>query len=307
MGATFVPLKHRPAGPLLDAPKDARWRDFAKCAWHAYWQMVHTARLSHRLPSLLAAHRRVQSQHHRWTAPRKLWHADDMICRFMTQFEEWQSRAFDLDEVDGYDKAPDGLGKMDLRTAFELVPDRRRENLVIDLHAHNRFDLLKTLTRDRIFGREAKSEIRINKWMTDFKVDEVCRRSQLPDSIQPFDKLLGGLEPSNYTVHYPYPPNQYHSVPNCLCVLADGSPIFRLEVLDPKEVTRFRLAELLPPWWGESAAILTRPEPGEGEYDFPFHDLDIHEGDEFGVDKLMEVGDAAKAQLATRGERKFGK
>lgn len=147
-----------------------------------------------------------------------------------------------------------------------------------------------------------------------FEVSAAIEHFSLPENLQELERLLGKTWPTTYRLHYPYlcdkagVPNHphLHTVPDCLCVTGDGSPIFRLQVMDKQTFNRFKLVVMMTPWWSMSTGIGEMPDPGCGEYDFPFYDFNINEGDEFDYAKLIEVIHRGIEQINSRGERKWG-
>jgi hypothetical protein len=289
-------------------------RNFLKAAWFVYWKMVRKAKRELKC-SLLAAHRHVQSQHP-FKIPRGVrldhhWKSDDFLALFMLQFEDWQVKDYDLDNL--YPREVDHAATMNrikpdmpLEKVFAIFSDERRDELVGDLWCRGHKKLLEQLFDDPIFGAEAKWEADNIQNREAWRVSEDARRAALHPNVQKIDSVLKDIvNASNYNVNYPWPPNHLHNIPNCLLVTADGGMIFRLEVLDPDTCTRFRLATLAPPWWKEYG-LLEPCEPGEGEYDFPFYDFDIKEDDVIDFAKLMEVLNRGKEQIVTRRQRKWG-
>ena len=69
----------------------------------------------------------------------------------------------------------------------------------------------------------------------------------------------------------------------------------------PDIANRFKLAVMITPWWSMSADIGAMPDPGCGEYDFPFYDFNINEGDEFDYAKLVEIIQRGIEQINSRG------
>lgn len=240
------------------------------------------------------------------------WHTDDYLVSFMLQFEAWQTVGYDLEAMHHSDilrSRWDTMTDTDTATVdrfLETLSHGQWGDLVTFFTATERWDLVRSLLSDPIYGADAAFELQSKEFSDNFEAEEKKRRAALPENVKKIDRRIRRLGPSNYSVFYPYPPNQYHQVPNCLCVMADGGPIFRLEVLDPEKVTQFRLAELMPPWWSLYGGIGESPAPGEGEYDFPFPDFEIEEGDSFDLKQLLEVIRAGAEQISTRGTRKFG-
>lgn len=317
----FVPLVHRPVLPLHGSKAGRRGMDqfhYLHVAWHVYWNMVRDLQEQEELDTLWEAHQKVQAAHP-FEVPEELSEAyttpDDHLLLFLWQFEEWQSRAWDLDELyddDNHEfrviqhRAVELINaQTTVEKAFELHPDDLRSDFVDQLWCRGHKHILEQIVDDPIFGEQAQQELFNMKRSEEFAISEVFRRSSLPEPVRQIDELISKAGPTNYSVHFPYPPNPYHNVPNCLCVLGDGGPIFRLEVLDPDTVSRFRLAEVMNPWWKDSG-LLEQCGPGEGEYDFPFYDFNIHEDDEFDHDKLMQVLERGVEQINTRSQRKWG-
>jgi len=312
--AKFVPLQHRPQLPYdpfaeHDPVYDPGYYDFVHVAWHVYWQWIETA--ARRQDCSLVEAR--QLVHRRGNLPQtsgdKPWSADDCLARFMLQFEGWQQKGYDLAAMHRKDRCRsryDGFRQMGVSKIAGLdlylsaLSYGEREDLVCFLMTDERWELIEFLVDDPIYGGDARSEIESRKWHEDFELAEQKRCAALPPNVQQIDGILARLGPTNYSVHYPYF-HPAHSVPNCLCVLGDGGPIFRLEVLDPDTVTQFRLAELMPPWWSLYSTIGEAPGPGEGEYDFPFPDFGFGEGDVFDLACLLEVIQAGASKISTRG------
>jgi hypothetical protein len=228
----------------------------------------------------------------------------------MLQFEPWQNKMYDLDRVHEMDRTgmPWEVGKnnaeMTLALFVTAVDNYTRSSLPSFLRYANRFDDMKSLFADPIFGDDMKFEYESHQRMQQHQIDEMLRIAQSHENVQEIDAIIRRGGPSLYNVRYPYPPNQYHNVPNCLCVTADGGMIFRLEVLDTQGLTRYRLAELQEPWWGKYRGLGEPMSPGDGEYDFDFPEFGIHEGTEFDHGKLIEIIRHGIERLNTRSERK---
>ncbi len=311
----YLPVQHRPTVPNNPTCHDTGFYKFARVAWYVYWTWVERSAQRNRC-SLSEARRKV---HRKGRLPARIddgppyWHTNDYLVQFMLQFEEWQTVSYDLDALHAADlcrstwESMTGTDTATVDGFLEALSHGQREDLLSFFTATERWDLVRSMLDDPIYGAEAAFELTSKEWSDNFEAQEKKRRAALPDNVKRIDRLIRRLGPSNYSVLYPYPPNQYHQVPNCLCVLADGGPIFRLEVLDPEQVTQFRLAELMPPWWSLYGAIGESPSPGEGEYDFPFPDFEIDEGDTFDLRRLLEVMQAGAEQIATRGTRKYGR
>ena len=327
----FTPISNRPVLPLSDNDRGATEQDplgmrqyhYKGIAWAAYWKMVHQTAKKHKL-RLWAAHQKLQKNHPIQVPDMGdrdyVWSGDDFLLLFMWQFEKWQIKTYDMDKI--YDEGNDLKhmvrimshrrveqinAQTSLEDAFELHDDDVRYDFVNNLWCRGHKHILEQIVDDPIFGHNAKFELASMGFSQQHAIDELFRRAALPDNIIKVDQISSKCWPSLYSVHFPYPPNQYHNVSNCLCMLADGGPIFRLEVLDPPLCSRFKLAELMSPWWSLNGRIGEHPGPGEGEYDFPFYDLDIVEGQEFDIDKLIEVMELGANQIAARGDRKWGK
>lgn len=95
----------------------------------------------------------------------------------------------------------------------------------------------------------------------------------LPKKFDKLHRIVGSAYPTNYSVVYPWthPLNQ---VPNCLAMLGDGFPVFKLEVINEN---KFKLAVLTEPWRGKD------------DYDFLFLDRGIKEGDTFDYVTLLGI------------------
>ena len=213
-----------------------------------------------------------------------------------------------------YDMARNGAN---LDTLVRALAAGEMEDLVCYLCAAERWDIVQSLVDDPIYGPEARCEIRIHATMTDHEVDEVFRRSNLPEKLDVIHRMLDKGWPTLYGLMYPWGKvqstfegiKQVHDIDDCLTVLADGGCVFRLQVLDAKDFTRFKLVELRPPWWcphptvGDEGFVT---DPVTAEYDFPFPDFGIEEGDEFDYDKFVEVVREGMARIAARSDRKSG-
>lgn len=324
----FTPIQHRPKLPLGENDTSKNEVDvlgmfqyhYKNLAWTTYWAMVRKTAKRCKL-RLWAAHQRLQKKHpfevpdmgdndHHWSE-------DDFLLLFMWQFEAWQIKTYDMDKI--YDEGDDFKyqcrvirhqrvelinAQTTVEDAFELHDDDMRDDFVSQLWCRGHKHILEQIVDDPIFGHNAKMELRSMAFSRQMAVDDLFREAAFPENVGILQDRIRRAGPSLYNAFFPYLPNQYHNVQNCLCVMADGSPLFRLEVLDSPSCTRFKLAELMPPWWGENAPLFERPEPWAGEYDFPFHDFDLSEGDEFDFSKLMEVVERGCEQINTRHERK---
>lgn len=310
MPKTYCPKKHTPTLPLSQNFMENR--KYVAVAWHVYWKMCQNAKGE----NLLEKHRLLQKMHP-FTPPDTdnvnnghYWSTDDFLVLFMLQFEDWQNKKYDIEYITSV-RPHQLIDLIDHTTTLDevfnvLTNDWNRHDVLDIIYCRDAFDAVRELSEDPIFGHQARFEIRQNEWKKNYEIDEVFRRSALPENIQVIDKMLSKLGPTNYNVMFPYPKNEYHSYDNCLCVLGDGSMIFRLVVLDPEHCTRFTFVEMSKPWW-KSYGLLGPCGPGEGEYDFPFYDLDISEGDELSLEKLIEVIERGSQQIMTRSERKWGK
>jgi len=303
----YSPKSNRPTLPAAITIENLHYR---QVAWYAYWKMCKKTAKSKNC-SLLEAHRHLQAKHP-FEAPNtetECWRSDNFMLLFMWQFEGWQLKTYDLEKIheDGKENFLDFI-KPDTSAeiCFTSCGDCARGDFICNLWCRDCWNVVKEMADDPIFGCEAKIELSINERRTEYKINEVFRLSALPENVHKLYEQIKGLGPSNYTVKFPYPKNQNHNVENCLCVMADGGPIFRLEVLDPEACTRFKLAELMSPWWSMNRRFGDTKEPGEGEYDFPFYDFNIVEGNEFDLEKLMEVIKRGCEQISTRSSRKWG-
>lgn len=299
----YVPLSNKPTLPI----KFAESYDYVKVAWHVYWQMCKKLQKKQNY-SLLEAHQSLQSKYP-FTLPEGIEKltTEDRILLFMWQFKKWQLKSYDLEKIKS--GGSNLTSSINIHTtaeeAFEYCGDANRSEIICELWCRDCWEVVHKFINDPIFGEEARSEIENYEWRRQHEIDEVFRISALPPNITKIYESIKILGPSIYNVFFPYPKNQFHSVENCLCLMADGSVLFRLEVLDPETCTKFKLAELMPPWWKETG-LLEACQPGEGEYDFPFYDFNIKEGDEFNLEKLMEVIEYGASQIGTRSLRKWG-
>jgi len=235
-----------------------------------------------------------------------------LIALFMEDFEDWldmprnRDALFFLNTLSGSEDWHE-QGKTDISLS-EFIGNLHyfcRESLISFLKVCGRLDDIKVLLGDPIYGYEAKFELGWTEMMENFDESERIRKSKFHPNVWKIQKIVEKGRPSLYSVFYPWEhPN--HNVPNCMTVMADGGPIFRLEVLDTENITQFRLVELMPPWWSMGGQIGEKPESGLGEYDFPFYDFDIDDGDDFDLEKLLEVLRAGVEQINTRGFRKYG-
>ena len=182
------------------------------------------------------------------------------------------------------------IGNMTVEEYLSYLPYETRNEFPRFLIYCNRFNNAEQFLNDPFWGDLAQEELDSHRRSQDFKVNEMMRIAQSHPHVQEIDEIIRKAGPSNYHVHYPYPPygegtadrdppagmKPFHNVPNCLNIGADGGPVFRLEVLDTEGLTRYRLADLKKPWW-------------RGEYDFDFPAYGISEGEEFDHTRLLEI------------------
>ena len=315
--------------------------DYQHAAWFAYWQWVQRLIDEEQCKTTMEARKIIHAQGNPPKPEPEEGHSfattDEYLVAFMGQFEEWQDGDYSREQHRAKDSEWEfgdfeidwaRIGKIkttSLDEFFIFLSWSRRENLISHLHGCNRWDHIKSLVDDPIYGEEAKFELQSDEWSKSFQADEVFRYSQLPEVAQEMLQIVKHGSPSNYSVHYPwvYPPEGFdieslpdgqqkdymrsvEQVPNCLCVMADGGPLFKIEVLDPNDFTRHRLAVLRDPWWSINGGIGETPEPWAGEYDFDFPQFGIEVGNEFGTEQLLEVLQAGVERINTRGDRKFG-
>lgn len=309
MKNNFLPCQNRPSSLKMQSiRKNADWNqhlNYSEAAWFTYWQMLEEIKGN---GSWWQAHKKIQ-QAHPFKIPEELKDEhltpDDLIIFFMGQFEEWQLKSYDLTSLYSmpykrfdYDIDKNGT----LEEAFELIPMHLKSDFTEVLWMREHVRLLELLKDDPIFGKQAELDLFGINWRKNHKINEVCRRSQLPDNIQKIDQIISKGYPTGYNVHFPYHhPN--HNVPNCLCVLGDGFPIFRLEVLDPEYCAKFRLAEMLPAWWRPK--LFTNEDPKPKQYDFDFYEEGIYENDEFDIDKLLEIMEKSIEKIQSRSKPMF--
>jgi hypothetical protein len=236
----------------------------------------------------------------------------NLIALFMEGFEDWLDMPHNRDALFFLNTLSGSVGwyeegKTDISLS-EFIDNLHyfcRESLVDHLKACGRLEDMKSLLDDPIYGYSAKFELEMTDLMENLDEADRIRKSKFHSNVWKIQKIVEKGQPSIYSVFYPWVhPN--HNVPNCMTVMADGGPIFRLEVLDTENITQFRLVELMPPWWSMGGGIGESPEPGLGEYDFPFYDFEINDGDVFDLEKLLEVLQAGVEQINTRGFRKYG-
>ena len=321
MKELFYPIRNRPILPVNADVSPERWRTalhYREIAWIMYWHWVEREARKHAC-GLMEARQIVFRQ---GTVCRKNdWVAHDCLCEFMMQFEGWQMQPYNVGRMLGRDNRR-GIGyrfnkhaviqivakkgiRPDLEQLLSMLNYCDRGELVSFLMSAEMWDEIDNLTNDPIYGKEAGFELNSKKWKDEYEASEKVRKGAFHPNILAIDKMISRMGPSNYNVLFPYPINEFHDVPNCLCIMADGSPIFRLQVLDPEHCTQFELAELMPPWWG-GTKLFQRPGPGEGQYDFPFFDFDITPGDQFDYHTLIKVIEKGVEQVNTRrrlGER----
>jgi hypothetical protein len=297
----FLPVRHRPKLPMgsygsNEDPELTRI-SFQHVAWHVYWTEVFKI-ADHRRVDVLQARvifhatgklpaRRAEREK---SGDESYWSCDDLLVAFMLQFEPWQNKMYDLDRVHEMDRTgmPWEVGKnnaeMTLALFVTAVDNYTRSSLPSFLRYANRFDDMKSLFDDPIFGDDMKFEYESHQRMQQHQIDEMLRIAQSHPRVQEIDGIIRRGSPSIYSVHYPYPPHGewapgsvvFHNVPNCMCFMADGGALLRLEVLDTERLSRYKLAELKKPWWN-------------GQYDFDFPHFNIREGTEFDHDALLTV------------------
>lgn len=265
--------------------------EFKQAAWIAYWQWVSKV-IKQSDCDFATARKKV---HAKGIMPQfdiepaetgSFWQVQDCVAEFMKQFPVWQQKEYNQDEIweARQTDAPDV--QLDIPTLLErgagvqlllhAMSYEERDRISYALVYAKAIDELKQLCDDPLYGVDAQLELRIYERSEKFRQDEKIRRAALPENVKQVDQILAWANPSNYVALYPYIAPQFHSVPDCLCVMADGSPIFRLQVLDPDKVTQFRLAGLMKPWWND-------------QYDFDFKKYNINVGDTFNLKTLLNV------------------
>lgn len=301
---TFIPAKKTIPVPRSEITVDSmRYTD---CAWHGYNVMVMEYSQKKKL-SLWEAHKSIQAKY-----PFKAegddianWTSGNCIVQFMQKFKKWKNKTYDLEHLNNIQRSitRDCIKfNMPLHKAFEFN-FWDLNSFAEHLWSQDMLNQLKELVDDPIFGTEAANNIRTLSFSRNFQIEEAFRRSNLHDNVKKIDQIISVSNQSSYNVMYPWPPNHNHNIPNCLCVVADGGCIFRLEVLDPETVTHFKLVNLINPWW-KVEGILAQCKLGEGEYDFPFEDFNVFEGDVFDLDVLLKVMQTGMDRINTRSERK---
>jgi hypothetical protein len=288
--------------------------EYKEAACFYYWQKIET--IAEEQGCSLADARKILHQSHEVPPvdekDYKQTDPGNLIVLFMEGFEDWQDTPHNRDalflmssvsgSVSWYEE-----GKTDISLS-EFIGNLHyfcRESLVDHLKVCDRLEDMKALLDDPIYGYSAKWELEWTETMANWDEVDRIRKSKFHPNVWKIQKIIEKGKPSIYSVFYPWVhPN--HNVPNCMTVMADGGPIFRLEVMDTENLTQFRLVELMPPWWSMGGGIGESPEPGLGEYDFPFYDFNINDGDVIDLEKLLEVLQAGVEQINTRGFRKYG-
>lgn len=332
---TFIPCRHRPILPRLsnvDQSDDIAItinRNFRLCAWVAYWEAVNKIREKKNVGILEARNLfhatgvlPKRSEQRKAEGDDSFWTADDMMVCFMLQFEKWQQKKWNINKLLTKDRLSCDLFNTVSRRGISLEAYFARfplslAGMVVDyLMIDDRLEDVKSLLDDPIFGDDAGFELRSRAILQNHAIDEFLRIAQSHEHVQEIDGIIRAGSPSNYNVDYPYSEyggfgpesgKKFHSIPNCLNVSADGSPLFRLEVLDTVGLTKYRLAELRKPWWGETAPLFESPKnEWEGEYDFDFKHFGINEGDEFDHETFVKVMKHGIDRIKTRASRKYG-
>lgn len=329
----FIPVKHRPDVTESIEAYLARWKQpdydgttavhFRHCASHAYWDMVQD--IIDKNKCTIVEARNILHKEYNDKIECASYSPATLICAFMMQFEAWQMEEYNINELYSRERLQvprvfngQCIGwfqwmeieqqKSDHLFTLEEILNRfnysDRSDLISNLRYLERWDLVNALTDDVIFGKEALSELSSKKVREEYEAAEERRKSALHFNIIKIYNIISEAGPTHYSVYFPYK-HKNHNIPNCLCVMGDGLPIFRLEVLDPENVTRFKLAEVMDPWWGMHTKIGQTPGPGEGEYDFKFYDFNIQEGSEFGIDLLLEILESSVVRLNERVELKW--
>lgn len=305
---------------------------YGECAWYAYWKWVSS--VARRYGWGLQKAR--EWVHSRGKVPEITddefpgWDSDDAVSAFMMQFPTWQWKGYDRDammqEAHIYDHAmrfgcnkdwavvgKDRLKPWTLSQFMGILSWTQLAELPCHLEVCHRRQDMKFLSNDPIFGAEMRFELRMAETHDSWDADEVLRRSALPEPLATLDMIVTKGEPTLYSLMYPHDRvqntfegrKQVHDIDNCLTILGDGGCIFRVEVLDTVNFTRFRLAEMCPPWWSLCGGI-GGTDPETAEYDFPFPDFGIYEGDEFTFDRFVAVCEEGVTRMKTRADRKFG-
>ena len=215
--------------------------DFKQAAWVEYWSWV--SRLIKRYNWTIGKARAkvhakgIMPQFTTDPSPktRAFWNVEDCVAAFMKQFPEWQEKEFNADELWDKERYATDLGiplkegeKVDVyqlmgdsfyswETILSCLPYDQRDNFPYDLLHHNRIDDVKELFDDPIYGVDAHLEFNTYEMSQKFRAEEKVRLSQLPENMKLVLDIIAHAQPSNYTVYYPYPINQFHSIPDCVC------------------------------------------------------------------------------------------
>jgi hypothetical protein len=341
---SLLTLPHDSNAHKNDETKQQQAKAFREVAVRVYWSRVEkimktkradlleARKILHATGTLPPRNADREAAGYKYKIGDNFWHTEDYIVAFMLQFEDWQQETYDMHKIDQQGRLrflnhlweAGKNKKMTVAGYCSLMIDDIRNDLPQYLIYCGRLKDAKTLIDDPLWGDDAQFEVENDKRSQDHSIDEMLRIAQSHEHIQQIDAIIRKGSPTLYSVHYPWgpyggfahtlenPPKDadgkvippFHTFPNCLAVMGDGGPIFKLEVLDTDGLNKYALRILKAPWWGKHRQLGEEMAAGEGEYDFDFPYFNISEGDEFDHATLLKVLDHGIKRILTRSERK---